>query len=233
MCPAPTASVTSGACLAAPLHSWWSAEARALPVADALAEKGHLAGAGRHRLPCAAAHAGQRSCPDLIIGHGVLGRLLARLVISLGGDAAGGLGEQRRTARQWRRATPLRDPADDTSQYRSGADASGDRGIVDRTDAAPGTRRRNRPGRAFTASRSLCLSRLPSCAKRECASPPNGNPKILLPCATWPQSGALSAGRADYPSLAGQPGAAEAYRTAFGDPDCLKMILDWRGVTEC
>jgi 3-hydroxyethyl bacteriochlorophyllide a dehydrogenase len=25
------------------------------------------------------------------------------------------------------------------------------------------------------------------------------------------------------------PGDAEtAYRTAFGDPDCLKMILDWR-----
>jgi 3-hydroxyethyl bacteriochlorophyllide a dehydrogenase len=23
--------------------------------------------------------------------------------------------------------------------------------------------------------------------------------------------------------------AAEAYRTAFGDPACLKMILDWRG----
>ncbi len=22
--------------------------------------------------------------------------------------------------------------------------------------------------------------------------------------------------------------AAEAYRTAFGDPDCLKMVLDWR-----
>ena len=23
-------------------------------------------------------------------------------------------------------------------------------------------------------------------------------------------------------------GAADAYRTAFGDPACLKMILDWR-----
>jgi 3-hydroxyethyl bacteriochlorophyllide a dehydrogenase len=22
--------------------------------------------------------------------------------------------------------------------------------------------------------------------------------------------------------------ATQAYRTAFGDPDCLKMVLDWR-----
>ena len=27
--------------------------------------------------------------------------------------------------------------------------------------------------------------------------------------------------------------AEQGYQTAFGDPDCLKMILDWRGVSEC
>ena len=25
--------------------------------------------------------------------------------------------------------------------------------------------------------------------------------------------------------------APDAYRTAFGDPDCLKMILDWKGIS--
>jgi 3-hydroxyethyl bacteriochlorophyllide a dehydrogenase len=29
--------------------------------------------------------------------------------------------------------------------------------------------------------------------------------------------------RADYSA------APDAYRTAFGDPDCLKMVLDWKG----
>ena len=59
-------------------------EARALPVADVLAEKATLLA-----LAATAYHA-LRPAPDtelpgLIVGHGVLGRLLARLVVSLGG----------------------------------------------------------------------------------------------------------------------------------------------------
>ena len=44
------------------------------------------------------------------------------------------------------------------------------------------------------------------------------------------RSGALSlAGLVTHTGDARTPaGADSAYRTAFGDPDCLKMVLDWR-----
>ena len=34
--------------------------------------------------------------------------------------------------------------------------------------------------------------------------------------------------RPDHPPPPRRADAAEAYRTAFGDPACLKMVLDWR-----
>ena len=41
--------------------------------------------------------------PDLIVGHGVLGRLIARLVTALGGSAAGRLGKQSQSGGRRRR----------------------------------------------------------------------------------------------------------------------------------
>ncbi|HMS37725.1 MAG TPA: chlorophyll synthesis pathway protein BchC, partial [Arachnia sp.] len=59
--------------------------ARTVPITDAVGEKGTL-----FALAATAYHAlgvGQRPLPDLIIGHGALGRLIARLTLVLGGDA--------------------------------------------------------------------------------------------------------------------------------------------------
>ena len=67
-----------------------SCRAHVVPV-DELRRAGGAAGAGRHRLPrLRRTGAG----PDLIVGHGVLGRLLARLAVVAGAAAAHGLGAQ-------------------------------------------------------------------------------------------------------------------------------------------
>ena len=65
----------------------------------------------------------------------------------------------------------------------------------------------------------------PSCARRGCASPPNGAPADLAAVTRW------SNGRLSLDGLITHRRPALtplAYRTAFDDPACLKMILDWR-----
>jgi 3-hydroxyethyl bacteriochlorophyllide a dehydrogenase len=70
--------------------------------------------------------------PDLIVGHGVFGRLLARLTIAAGGKPPDGVGNQSRPHERAPRVTRSIHPDDDERRdYRSIYDASGVSGLLD------------------------------------------------------------------------------------------------------
>jgi 3-hydroxyethyl bacteriochlorophyllide a dehydrogenase len=198
--------------------------ARALPIDGHLGESGvllALAATAYHAM--AAAGAGR---PELIVGHGVLGRLLARLTLHAGGEPvvwerdAGRAGG----ACGYRVLHPDADPRRD---YASIYDASGDASLLDALIArlAPGGEvvlagfYSDRPSFAF-APAFMREARLRVAAEWKEAD--------LAAVKALVESGALSlAGLITHRRAAAQ--ADEAYRTAFGDPACLKMVLDWRG----
>jgi len=201
--------------------------ARALPVDEALGERGTLLA-----LAATAYHA---TCgldagpPDLIVGHGVLGRLLARLAL-LCGEAAPVVWERHperlRGATGYRVLHPETDPRRD---YRAIYDVSGDAGLLDELVArlAPGGEivlagfYHERPSFAFAPA-----------FMREA--------RIRI-AAEWRESDLVAAkelvasGRLSLDGLIthrrAATDAAAAYRQAFGDPECLKMILDWRAIS--
>ena len=100
--------------------------ARALPIGEGLGERGvllALAATARHAL---AGHA----APDLIVGHGVLGRMIARLAVLEG--AAPTVWERDPARAGGAHGYAVTDPADDTRRdYRTIYDASGDAGLLD------------------------------------------------------------------------------------------------------
>jgi len=164
--------------------------------------------------------------PELIIGHGVLGRLLARIVVALGGAAPTVWENNPRRAEGatgYRVCDPEQDPRSD---YRVIADVSGDAGLVDTLIG-----RLAHGGRLILAGfyHQPVAFTFPPAFQREAE---------LKVAAEWQrpdleataqlvQCGALSL---DGLITHHQPAsdAEPAYRTAFGDPECLKMVLDWR-----
>ena len=101
--------------------------ARALPVAESLAERGvlfALAATARHALSGGKA-------PDLIIGHGVLGRLLARIAIASGAPAPTVWEVDPARTHGAQGYEVLHPDADDRRDYRSIYDVSGDAALLD------------------------------------------------------------------------------------------------------
>jgi bacteriochlorophyllide a dehydrogenase len=164
--------------------------------------------------------------PDLIVGHGVLGRLLARLALQAGG-APPVVWEHNPARAGGADGYPVLDPAADPKRdYRAIYDVSGDAQLLDTLidRLAPG-------GEIVLAGfygEPLTFA-FPPAFLREAR---------LRVAAEWRQPDLVAvrdlvaAGRL---SLAGlithrqdARAADTAYRTAFGDPACLKMILDWR-----
>ena len=198
--------------------------ARAMRIDEHLGEQGVLLA-----LAATAQHAiadGPGTVPDLIVGHGVLGRLLARLAVMAGGEppvvwernpqrAAGAVGYR------------VIDPADDSRHsYRAIYDVSGDPSLLDTLIArlAPG-------GEIVLAgfySDALSFSFPPAFmreARIRCAA--QWREADLAAVRDLAEAGRLSLdGLITHRSEASD--AAAAYRTAFSDPACLKMILDWR-----
>jgi len=172
-------------------------------------------GQGQHHTP-----------PDLIVGHGVLGRLLARMNVAAGITdftvwetnpvrMDGSVG--------YRVMHPQDDPRRD---YRAIYDVSGDAGLLDSQVA------RLAPGgeivlAGFYAER-LSFS-FPQAFMREAQ---------IRAAAEWQRPDLLAVkalaeeGRLDLTGLITHHERAEhaagAYRTAFSDAACLKMVLDWR-----
>ena len=167
------------------------------------------------------------AAPDLIIGHGVLGRLLARIALAMGGDAPT-VWETNPVRQSGAEGyTVLAPDADPRRDYASIYDVSGDSKLLDTLIA-----RLRRGGEIVLAgfySEPLSFA-FPPAFMREA--------RIRI-AAEWKEPDLvavkrlLESGRLSLDGLiTHRHGAAEAdaaYRTAFGDPACLKMILDWRG----
>lgn len=194
---------------------------RVTALADGLEREGvllALAGTAQHCLTGFA-------LPELIVGHGVLGRLLARLIVAHGGTpvvwetnpdrAAGAQGYQ------------VIDPGTDTRHdYKGIVDVSGDSSLLEKLIArlAP----RNEVILAGFYSDRLSFP-FPPAFMREA--------RIRI-AAEWQPAdlvivnALLAEGRLDLGGLithASRPAdVGAAYRTAFTDAACLKMVLDWR-----
>ncbi len=198
--------------------------AKAVRFEEGLGEQGVLLA-----LAATAYHAldvGRSVLPQLIIGHGVLGRLIARLVVAVGGESPVVWETNARRAAGAEGYTVI-DPANDTRRgYASICDVSGDSKLLDTLigKLSPG-------GEIVLAgfySEPLSFA-FPPAFMREAR---------LRVAAEWKEHDLVAvrdliergALRLDGLITHREPAtsASDAYRTAFTDPDCLKMILDWR-----
>jgi 3-hydroxyethyl bacteriochlorophyllide a dehydrogenase len=166
--------------------------------------------------------------PQLIIGHGTLGRLLARLVLALGGPAptVWEIDPARRSgAVDYPVLAPEADPRRDHTVI---FDASGASGLLDTLV----------PRLAKGGEVVLCGFYT---APVSFAFPPAFMKELRLRIAAEWQPADLEAtrrlmdeGRLSLDGLithrAPSADAASAYERAFTDPACLKMILDWSAV---
>ena len=208
---------------------------KTIPVTAALGERGTLfalAATAHHCLGAdPASHLDQ--LPDLIVGHGALGRLIARLVV-LYQNMSPNPGH--RTPTVWE-TNPVRHdgargysvihPDNDTRRdSRVICDVSGADGILDSLieRLAPGGE--ICLGGFYSAPVSFAF---PAAFLREARFriAAQWREVDLLTIADFANRGVLDLdGLITHREPASR--AADAYTTAFGDPHCVKMILDWR-----
>jgi len=196
---------------------------RVIAVGDELGEEATLLA-----LAATAYHAiyRGRALPELVVGHGVLGRLIARLLVALGRDDVV-VWETSPARHSGAQGYQVISPDDDERRdYRSIVDVSGANDLLDTLVGrlAPG-------GEIVLAGfydQPLSFT-FPPAFMREAA---------FAVAAEWQPSdleAVLALVNDGEFSLAGlithreSPDAAEAaYTTAFESVECLKMILDWR-----
>ncbi|WP_421906832.1 chlorophyll synthesis pathway protein BchC [Mameliella sp.] len=168
----------------------------------------------------------EKRMPELIVGHGVLGRLLARLTVAAGAPAPI-VWECQANRLQGAEGYEVIAPEDDPRRdYRAIYDASGNAAILDELI-----------GRLAKGGEIVLAGFYPD--GLHFAFPPAFMREARLRVAAeWQredlvavralvESGALSlAGLISHAVPAER--AAGAYRTAFEDPACLKMILNWK-----
>lgn len=182
-------------------------------------------------LAATAVHAlrGGAALPELVIGHGVFGRLVARIVIALGGTAPtvwektaerfdGAMGYAVTTA-----------DADARRDYPCILDASGDASLVDGLVA-----RLARGGElvlaGFYATPITFAFPLAFMKEARFRVATEFTPRDLAETLQLITSGKLSLdGLITHTAAASE--APAAYPQAFEDPACLKMVLDWRQVS--
>jgi len=164
--------------------------------------------------------------PDCIIGHGVLGRLLARITIALGAPAPV-VWEKNPIRQQGAIDYSVVDPADDSRKdYCAIYDVSGDAGLIDTLVS-----RLSYGGEIVLAgfySDRLSFA-FPPAFMREARFriATQWQPADLTAVNQLIASGGLCLdGLLTHSEPADH--APAAYRTAFNDPACLKMLLDWR-----
>ena len=203
--------------------------ARVLPIDAALGEEGvlyALAATAYHAVAGEQRHGGSINPPDLIVGHGVLGRLLARMTVAAG-FAAPTVWELNPTRQSGADGYAVLHPdADARRDYRAIYDVSGDASILDSLIArlAPG-------GEVVLAgfySDRLSFAFAPAFMReaRVRAAAEWQRPDLLA-VKELVESGRVSlAGLITHRERAEH--AAQAYPVAFNDSACLKMILDWR-----
>lgn len=198
--------------------------ARALPIPEHLGDSGVLCA-----LAATALHAiNGGDLPDLIIGHGVLGRLLARLTVALGAPAPT-VWETNPSRRSGSMGYAVISPDEDERRdYRAIYDASGDANLLDSLMMCLA-----KGGEIVLAgfySERVSFSFPPAFLKEaRLRVAAEWQPADIAETHTLIESGLL-----DLTGLISnrRPAAKadEAYPQAFSDPDCLKMVLDW---SEC
>lgn len=169
-----------------------------------------------------------RTVPDLIVGHGVLGRLLARLTIAAGAPAPTVwevAPDRMAGAEGYAVLTPDQDARRD---YRCVYDASGRADLLDQWIG-----RILRGGEIVLAgfyTRPIQFAFPPAFMKEtRLRIAAEWTPDDMVATRALVESGALSlAGLITHTRPASD--APAAYDTAFGDSACLKMILDWKDV---
>ncbi|MBM3349463.1 MAG: chlorophyll synthesis pathway protein BchC [Betaproteobacteria bacterium] len=163
--------------------------------------------------------------PDLIIGHGVLGRLIARIAVLAGKSPV--VWESDTDRRKGAIGYEVIDPkADQKRYYKTIVDVSGDAALLDTLISclAPG-------GEIVLAGfydAPMTFS-FPQAFMREARIrvAAQWQPKDLLAVKHLAESGRLSLDGL-ITHHASPAHADKAYRQAFSDKDCLKMVLDWR-----
>jgi 3-hydroxyethyl bacteriochlorophyllide a dehydrogenase len=197
--------------------------ARVLPLDETIGEQGvllALAATAEHAL-----RSSRKGLPELIVGHGVLGRLLARLAVSAGGSPV--VWERDPARRAGADGYEVIAPdADSRRQYRTICDVSGDHRLLDDLIG-----RLARGGEIILAGfyeQPLSFAFPPAFMREARITVAAQWQPADLACVKYQiETGALSLdGLITHRQAAAQ--AQEAYRTAFDDPACLKMILDWR-----
>ncbi len=196
---------------------------RAMPIEESLAERGVLFALAATAYHAHSAPGTQQ--PDLIVGHGVLGRMIARLALLAGTKPV--VWDTNPARRTGAVGYEVIDPSDDSRRnYKCICDVSGVGALLDDliSRLAPG-------GEVVLAGfYDAPLSFVfPPAFMREARiriaaqwSPPDLAAVIALA-----GDGRLSLdGLITHSHDATQADAA--YRTAFGDADCLKMVLDWK-----
>lgn len=203
---------------------------RVYPVPEALAADGvllALAATAHHALHPTGV-AGPAVLPELIVGHGVVGRLLARLVVALG-DTPVHVWEQAAARQSGATGYTVGAPEDDSrSEYRCIVDASGDGDVLDTL-----VTRLGRGGEIVLAGfypGTLSFAFAPAFmreARLRIAAEWQGEDMHAIVAL-------VAAGRLSLDGLISHRHAADdaanAYRRAFEDPASIKTILDWRAV---
>jgi 3-hydroxyethyl bacteriochlorophyllide a dehydrogenase len=197
-------------------------QARAIPIRGSLGRDGillALAATAHHAIAIG-------GVPDLVIGHGILGRLIARIAVATGGGApvVWETNSARRDGFGYRVIDPV---ADERRDYSVICDASGSADVLDIAFA-----RLAKGGEVVLAGFYDRLSfAFPPAFMREAR---------MRVAAEFTQTdvaaviGLLDIGLLELGGLISHARPAEeasdAYPQAFTDPDCLKMVLDWRTI---
>lgn len=163
---------------------------------------------------------------SLIIGHGVLGRLIARIIVATEQHAPI-VWETRAARRTGANGYVVAAPESDSDQRHDVIiDASGDAAVIDKAIA-----KLNRRGELVLAGfyGSRVDFAFPAAFMKEAsiAIAAEFNSTDVEAVLALVDAGSLSLGGLITHHSAPSD-AASAYRTAFNDPDCLKMIIDWR-----
>lgn len=164
--------------------------------------------------------------PDLIVGHGVMGRLLARLTVAAGGPAPVVWETQSLRHSGADGYTVLHPDDDERKDYRAIYDVSGDADILHRV--IPRLAKGGEVVLAGFYHQDISFAYAPAFLREA----------SVRVAAEWKRADLLAVTELVHSRRLSLDGllthsqtpdqAHRAYESAFGDPHCLKMVLDWR-----
>ena len=180
-------------------------------------------------LAATAHHAVAHALPQLIVGHGLLGRLIARVTLALGGEAPTVIETQAARHDGAAGYTVITPEQDTRRDYATICDASGAAGLLD--TIIPKLRKQGEITLAGFYEEPLSFTFPPAFMREarlgiaaEFTMADMQAVKALVADRRLSLSGLIS-------HHASASTAAEAYEQAFTDPNCIKMALDWSAFT--